>query len=76
MALPPVFDGSSIADGDSRSGKARLVRAGTSDRGFLIFHRGGPRSVVIGELGKTIAQIRGGEIAGEAAATLGLLVNV
>ena len=60
----------------SRSGKARLVRAGVSDRGFLIFHRGGPCSVVIGEHERTIAQIHVGGIAGEAAATLGLLVKV
>jgi hypothetical protein len=60
----------------SRSGKARLVRAGVSDRGLPIFHRGGPCSVVIGELGKTTAQIHVGGIAGEAAATLGLLVKV
>src|ERR1700719_4543561 len=55
MALPPMFDGCSIADGDKPSGKARLVRAGVSDRGFLIFRRGGPCSV-FGELETTIAQ--------------------
>src|SRR5258708_18222593 len=59
----------------SRSGKARLVRAGVLDRGFPIFHRGGPCSVVIGELEKTTARICVGGIAGEAAATLGLLVK-
>jgi hypothetical protein len=60
----------------SRSGKARLVRIGVSDRGFPIFHRGGRCSVVIGELDKTTAQIRVGGISGEAAATPGLLVKV
>src|SRR5260221_874755 len=59
----------------SRSGKARLVRAGVLDRGFPIFHRGGPCSVVIGEFEKTTARICVGGIAGEAAATLGLLVK-
>src|SRR5260370_33550062 len=59
----------------SRSGKARLVRAGVLDRGFPIFHRGGPCSVVIGEVEKTTARICVGGIAGEAAATLGLLVK-
>jgi hypothetical protein len=76
MALPPVFDGCSIADGDKpvRQGQARPSRRFGS--GFLILHRGGARSVFIGELEKTIAQIRVGGIAGEAAATLGLPVKL
>ena len=60
----------------SRSGKARLVRAGVSGRGFLFLHRGDARSVFIGELEKTTAQIRVGGIAGEAAAALGLPVKL
>src|SRR5258706_6301700 len=47
MALPPVLMAPSRM-AISRSGKARLVRAGVSDRGFLILHRGGARSVFIG----------------------------
>jgi len=45
-------------------------------RAFRIFHGGGPRSVFVGELEETIAQIRVGRTAGEAAATLGLLAKV
>jgi len=44
--------------------------------GFLIFHRGALCGVLIGELEETIAQIRVGGIAGETAATPGLLVKV
>jgi len=57
------------------SGGALVVRARVSSRAFRIFHRGGPRSVFIGELEETIAHIRVGGIAGEAAATLGLLAK-
>jgi hypothetical protein len=71
MALPPVFDGCSIADDE-----AGQARPGSSEPAFRILHRGGARSVFIGELEKTIAQIRVGGIAGEAAATLGLLEKV
>jgi hypothetical protein len=70
------FDGCSIADGDKpvRQGQARPSRrfgSGSPD----LRSRGGPCGVFIGELEKTIAQIRVGGIAGEAA-TLGLLVKV
>ncbi len=58
------------------SSSAPVVRARVSGWAFLIFHSGGPCSVFIGELDKMIAQIRVDRIAGEAAATLGLLVKV
>jgi len=44
--------------------------------GFLVFPRGALCGVLIGELEKTIAQIRVGGIAGETAATPGLLAKV
>jgi hypothetical protein len=74
MALPPLFDGCSIADGDKpvRQGQARPSRR----FGFLILHRGALCGVLIGELEKTIAQIRVGGIAGETAAAPGLFVKV
>ena len=58
------------------SGSALVVRAGVLSRAFRIFRRGGPRSVFIGEFEETIVQIRVGGIAGETAATLGLLAKV
>jgi len=60
----------------SRSGSARILRAGVSYRGFLIFYRGGLCSVLIGDLEKGIAQIQVGGIAREAAATLGLFAKL
>jgi len=53
------------------SGGALVVRARVSSRAFRIFRR----SVFIGELEETIAQICIGGVAGEAAATLGLLAK-
>jgi hypothetical protein len=76
MALPPVFDGCSIADGDKPVRQGGLVRARVSNGGFLILHRGGPHSVSIGEFEETVAQIRVDGTAGEAAATLGLLAKM
>jgi len=59
-----------------RSAGALVLRACVPSRAFRIFHGGGPRSVFVGELEQTIAQIRVGRTAGEAAATLGSLAKV
>jgi hypothetical protein len=57
------------------SSGALAVRAGIWSRVFRTFPRGGPRSVFVGELEQTIAQVRVGGITGKAAATRGLLAK-
>src|SRR5258705_13798801 len=76
MALPPVFDACSIADGDKpvRQGQSRPSRRFGSGFPYPLSRWRAQR--IHRRAQKTIAQIRVGGIAGEAAATLGLLVKV